>query len=46
MVLTPADPLSMIMLAVPLSFLYFFGVLLCHWFPGKKNPFESHYAEQ
>ncbi len=46
MILTPADPLSMIMLAVPLSFLYFLGVLLCQWFPGNKHPFEDHYAEQ
>lgn len=33
MVLTPADPLSMVLLAVPLTLLYFFGVLLCRWFP-------------
>jgi len=45
MILTPADPLSMIMLAVPLTFLYFFGVLLCQWFPGRKDPFASHYTE-
>lgn len=39
MVLTPADPISMILLAVPLTFLYFFGVLLCKWFPDEVNPF-------
>jgi sec-independent protein translocase protein TatC len=41
MVLTPADPISMILLAVPLTFLYFFGVLLCKWFPGEVNPFSE-----
>lgn len=33
MVLTPADPYSMIGLALPLVLLYFFGILLCHYMP-------------
>lgn len=41
MVLTPADPVSMILLAIPLTALYFFGVGLCHWLPRKENPFET-----
>lgn len=39
MLLTPADPTSMMMMAVPLSFLYVGGVLLCKFLPRKKNPF-------
>jgi sec-independent protein translocase protein TatC len=31
-VLTPADPYSMLFLAVPLSLLYFGGIWLCRWF--------------
>ncbi|MCG8583159.1 MAG: twin-arginine translocase subunit TatC, partial [Pirellulales bacterium] len=41
MLLTPADPTSMLMMAVPLSFLYVGGVLLCKFLPRKKNPFEE-----
>ena len=41
MLLTPADPISMIMLAFPLTALYFLGVGLCKWFPGSTNPFEE-----
>ncbi|MGI9516537.1 MAG: twin-arginine translocase subunit TatC, partial [Pirellulaceae bacterium] len=39
MLLTPADPISMIMLAGPLTGLYFFGIGLCHWMPRPQNPF-------
>ncbi len=39
MLLTPADPVSMIMLAIPLTLLYFLGIGLCRWLPGKRNPF-------
>jgi sec-independent protein translocase protein TatC len=40
MVLTPADPISMLLLAVPLTLLYFVGVALCKWMPGGRgNPF-------
>lgn len=40
MVLTPADPVSMVMLAVPLSGLYFLGILLCKWLNKPANPFQ------
>ncbi|MFM7207430.1 MAG: twin-arginine translocase subunit TatC [Planctomycetaceae bacterium] len=33
-ILTPADPYSMLFLAVPLCLLYFGGVGLCRWFGG------------
>lgn len=36
--LTPADPLSMLLLAVPLSLLYFGGIGLCLWMPGRRAP--------
>ena len=39
MLLTPSDPISMIMLGVPLTFLYFFGIGLCKWMPKPQNPF-------
>ena len=34
-VLTPADPYSMLLMAVPLTFLYFGGILLCRFLPRK-----------
>lgn len=37
-VLTPADPYSMLLMAVPLTFLYFGGVLLCRYLPANRNP--------
>lgn len=40
MILTPADPMSMILMMIPLLFLYEFGILLCHWSPSK-NPFDT-----
>jgi sec-independent protein translocase protein TatC len=39
MVLTPAEPYSMVMMAVPLIGLYFFGIALCHWMPRRTTPF-------
>ena len=36
MLLTPADPGSMLLMAVPLIVLYFGGVLLCHFMPRKE----------
>ncbi len=33
MVLTPADPISMLLMAIPLTGLYFGGILLCRWLP-------------
>lgn len=41
MILTPAEPVSMLLMAVPLTFLYFLGIGLCHWLPTPKNPFQD-----
>lgn len=32
-ILTPADPYTIFFMAIPLTFLYFGGVLLCRWLP-------------
>lgn len=42
-ILTPADPISMLLMALPLTFLYFGGVGLCLWLPLGKKPFEEAY---
>jgi sec-independent protein translocase protein TatC len=39
MILTPAEPYSMMLMATPLVGLYFFGVLLCKWMPKRTTPF-------
>lgn len=39
MLLTPADPGSMILMFVPLTILYFGGIALCHFWPKRKSPF-------
>ncbi len=41
MFLTPADPYSMLLMAVPLTILYFGGILLCHFLPKTKSPFNE-----
>ncbi len=41
MLLTPADPVSMVLLAVPLTVLYFLGIGMCRWMPQGQNPFEE-----
>lgn len=41
MFLTPADPISMLLMACPLTFLYFGGVLLCKLMPNIHPPLES-----
>lgn len=41
MLLTPADPVSMVMLAVPLTGLYFLGIGLCRWLNKPSNPFAN-----
>ena len=43
MVLTPADPVSMLLMAVPLCFLYVLGIGLCKWMPRGRSPFEAAY---
>jgi sec-independent protein translocase protein TatC len=39
MLLTPADPISMLLMAIPLTGLYFGGVAMCRWMPKGRNPF-------
>ncbi len=41
MFLTPADPTSMMLMAVPLTLLYFGGILLCHYMPRSGSPFRG-----
>jgi sec-independent protein translocase protein TatC len=41
MFLTPADPGSMLLMAMPLTLLYFGGVLLCHWMPRSRSPYDE-----
>jgi sec-independent protein translocase protein TatC len=43
MLLTPADPVSMMLMAVPLTVLYFLGIALCKWMPKGRNPFAEAY---
>ena len=44
MLLTPADPISMVMLGGPLTLLYFFGIGLCKWMPKPQNPYRDDAA--
>ncbi|MEX0792489.1 MAG: twin-arginine translocase subunit TatC, partial [Pirellulaceae bacterium] len=37
--LTPAEPISMMMMAIPLTILYFGGIGLCRWMPRSRSPF-------
>ena len=42
MLLTPADPGSMMMMAIPLTVLYFGGILLCRFMPrSRRRPDEE-----
>jgi len=41
MFLTPADPTSMILMAGPLTVLYFGGILLCKLMPRSRSPFDE-----
>jgi sec-independent protein translocase protein TatC len=41
MFLTPADPYSMLLMAVPLTILYGGGILMCKYLPRGRNPFDS-----
>jgi sec-independent protein translocase protein TatC len=43
MLLTPADPVSMLLMAVPLTGLYFLGIGMCRWMPRKRSPFAEGY---
>lgn len=40
-ILTPADPYSMLLMAVPLTILYFGGIALCRFLPGGRNPYAT-----
>ncbi len=44
MFLTPADPISMLLLAVPLTGLYFLGIGMCVMMPRTENPFGADAA--
>ncbi|MBN1587990.1 MAG: twin-arginine translocase subunit TatC [Pirellulales bacterium] len=41
MFLTPADPYSMLLMAVPLIILYFLGIGLCKYMPCRRSPFDE-----
>jgi sec-independent protein translocase protein TatC len=43
MLLTPADPVSMLLMAVPLTVLYFGGIALCRWMPRRSSPIGDGY---
>jgi len=43
MLLTPSDPTSMLLLAVPLTILYFLGIGLCKYLPQRQSPFGEGY---
>ena len=43
MFLTPSDPQSMLLLAMPLTLLYFLGIALCQFLPKRKSPFGDGY---
>lgn len=42
-ILTPADPISIFLMAGPLTVLYFLGLGMCRWMPRQKNPFAERY---
>ncbi|MHC4176375.1 MAG: twin-arginine translocase subunit TatC [Planctomycetota bacterium] len=41
MFLTPADPYSMLLMAIPLTVLYFGGILLCKYMPRRRSPVDE-----
>lgn len=43
MVLTPADPVSMLLMAIPLCGLYVLGIGMCQWMPKSRSPFDAAY---
>ena len=46
MLLTPADPYSMILMGAPLTVLYFAGILLCRFMPRSRSPFDGDLEEE
>ena len=45
MVLTPAEPYSMLMMMIPMILLYEVGIIICRWFP-KPKPFDDEEDEK
>jgi sec-independent protein translocase protein TatC len=43
MILTPADPISMMLMAAPLCLLYLLGILMCRYMPRGQSPFAEAY---
>ena len=43
MVLTPAEPISMLLMAGPLCLLYVLGIVMCKYMPKGRNPFAEAY---
>ena len=43
MLLTPSDPGSMMMMGIPLTFLYFGGIAMCKWWPKPASPLGKGY---
>ena len=43
MLLTPADPISMLLMACPLTLLYFGGIALCRFLPRPSSPYGVGY---
>jgi len=43
MVLTPAEPISMMLMALPLCLLYVCGIAMCKFMPRGRNPFDAAY---
>jgi sec-independent protein translocase protein TatC len=41
MMLTPADPTSMMLMAAPLTVLYFGGILMCKFLPRSRSPYDD-----
>ena len=41
MFLTPQDPISMALMAIPLAMLYFIGILMCKFMPKGRNRFSQ-----
>ena len=39
--LTPADPTSMMLMFIPLTFLFVFGIWLCKFMPRPKSPYDD-----
>lgn len=45
MMMTPADPMSMLMMMIPMLGLYELGIVMCRFSPANKSPFEEAAAQ-